>query len=95
MRHRKSRGFDNRRVVSKGVLDFRRSDLRASAIDDVLDAPRYEEKPVKVEVAEVAGPKPAVAKSRLRFFGAPSVLEEDRRSPHLQLARRAAWHFEA
>src|SRR6185369_11888722 len=56
-------------MARQNRVDFERRDLLAAAVDDFLDAAGEVEPAGAVAVAEVAGPKPAVAEGRLVDLG--------------------------
>ena len=58
-------GLQHRRMAQQDLFDLQRRDLLPAAVDDVLDAADDEEIAVGVEIAEVAGPEPAVAEGGL------------------------------
>ncbi|MHC2398896.1 hypothetical protein ACVMGC_003440 [Bradyrhizobium barranii subsp. barranii] len=61
MRDGEHAGLQHRRMAQQDLFDLQGRDLLPAAVDDVLDAADDEEIAVGVEIAEVAGPKPAVA----------------------------------
>ncbi|MGY3294065.1 hypothetical protein ACVWW5_006730 [Bradyrhizobium sp. LM3.4] len=65
MRDGKHAGLQHRRMTEQDLFDLQRRDLLPAAVDDVLDTADDEEIAVGVEVAEIAGPEPAVAEGRL------------------------------
>lgn len=61
MRDGEHAGLQHRRMAQQDLFDLQGRDLLPAAVDDVLDAADDEEVAVGVEIAEVAGPEPAVA----------------------------------
>ncbi|MHC2533441.1 hypothetical protein ACVJMY_003010 [Bradyrhizobium diazoefficiens] len=53
-------------MAEQDLFHLERRDLLPAAIDDVLDAADDEEIAVGIEIAEIAGPEPAVAEGGLR-----------------------------
>ena len=88
--HRKSADLGDRLVCGERLIDFRRTDLLAAAIDDLFQPACDEQIAVIVEPALVAGPEPAVDE-RLRVrLGRGLVARGDRRSLEDDLAGLAS-----
>ncbi|MET3365119.1 hypothetical protein ABIF60_006514 [Bradyrhizobium japonicum] len=65
MRHREHASLQHGRMAEQDLFHLERRDLLPAAVDDVLDAADDEEIAVSVEIAEIAGPEPAVAEGGL------------------------------
>src|SRR5882724_2305883 len=59
-------GFEDVGMSKQRLLDFGRRNLLPSPFDDILDAADNEKISVAVQVSEVAGSEPTVAKGGLR-----------------------------
>jgi hypothetical protein len=82
----KRRGVQNVGMAQQRGVDFRRGQLETAAIDDFLDASGDEQVAVLIEMPEVAGAKPAVAKCVAISAGVVLVAARDTRAPDDDLA---------
>jgi hypothetical protein len=81
MRNGECHGVDHVGMAQDRVFDFGRSDLQPAALDDLLRSADDEHESVGVDVSEVDGAKPAVAKRVRRRRGVVLVSSRDGRTP--------------
>src|SRR5277367_3444212 len=77
----------------QNFLNLERRDFFSAAIDEIAGAAGEEEEAVRIEIADVAGVKPAVAKGLPGCFRVAEVTVEDRDSAYRDFSRlsRGQW----
>src|SRR5271157_4270501 len=92
MRHAHRRGVAHSGVAEEHRIHFGRGDLQPTAVDELLDAPDYEQVAIGVEIAKVAGAEPVLAKREAIGFGIILITAHDGRSAHQNFTDRPLRH---
>src|SRR5215469_6559127 len=76
-------GFGDQRMVLQGAFNRLRCDeLPARGLEQVFLAVGHIKEAVTIDTSDIAGSKPAIDKSRARFFGLVPVAVKNRRAAH-------------
>ena len=79
--HTNDSGMQDLGMCVQHLLDFTREELLSTAVDDLLQASHNPHVACRVELTEVAGPKPAIRSEEFSIGGGILVVAEVHRGP--------------